>query len=89
MSDQNTNQLPPVNFISHVLMLAMTAKQFMGSVKIEGQEDTPANFPMARFYIDTILMLKEKTQGSLTSEETSFLEQTISDLQLEYVRVSQ
>ena len=80
-------QLPPVNFISHVLMMAMTAKQFMGSIKIEGQPETPQNLQMTRYYIDTIIMLQDKTKGNLTTEEDTFVEQTISDLQMEMLKV--
>ena len=83
MSEQ---QLPPVNFVSHVLMMAMTAKQFMGTIKIEGQPDMPQNLPMARHYIDTVIMLQKKTKGNLTDEEDNFVQQTISDLQMEMLK---
>lgn len=42
---------------------------------------------MARFNIDLLLVLQEKTKNNLTSDEASFLENIISDLQLKYVSV--
>ncbi len=42
---------------------------------------------MARFNIDLLLVLQEKTKNNLTSDEAGFLENIISDLQLKYVSV--
>lgn len=42
---------------------------------------------MARFNIDLLLVLQEKTKNNLTSDEANFLENIISDLQLKYVSV--
>jgi len=42
---------------------------------------------MARFNIDLLLMLQEKTKNNLTADEKSFLENLISDLQVKFVQV--
>lgn len=42
---------------------------------------------MARFNIDLLLVLQEKTKNNLTSDEAGFLENIISDLQLKYVSI--
>jgi hypothetical protein len=41
---------------------------------------------MARFNIDLLVMLQEKTKNNLTSEEKKFLENLISDLQIKFVQ---
>jgi hypothetical protein len=45
------------------------------------------NLDLARDSIDTLLMLKEKTKGNLTEAEKTFLENSMQDLELNYVRV--
>lgn len=41
---------------------------------------------MARFNIDLLMMLQEKTKNNLTAEEQRFLESIISDLQVKFVQ---
>ncbi|MGZ3742872.1 MAG: DUF1844 domain-containing protein [Pseudobdellovibrionaceae bacterium] len=41
---------------------------------------------MARFNIDLLVMLQEKTKNNLTTEEKKFLENLISDLQIKFVQ---
>jgi hypothetical protein len=45
------------------------------------------NKPMAKFHIDLLLMLKDKTKSQLTSEENRLLESILNDLQLKFVQV--
>ncbi|MNL27202.1 hypothetical protein D3C87_1487780 [compost metagenome] len=42
---------------------------------------------MARFNIDLLLVLQEKTKGNLTKDEAQFLENLISDLQMKFVQI--
>jgi hypothetical protein len=46
------------------------------------------DFDLARFNIDMLQLLKEKTKNNLDSEEKQFLEQITSDLQLRFVSVT-
>lgn len=41
---------------------------------------------MARFNIDLLMMLQEKTKNNLTAEEQRFLESMINDLQVKFVQ---
>jgi len=41
---------------------------------------------MARFNIDLLIMLQEKTKNNLTKDEQNFLENIISDLQIKFVQ---
>lgn len=41
---------------------------------------------MARFNIDLLVILKEKTKNNLSSEESQLLEHLISDLQLKFLQ---
>jgi hypothetical protein len=46
------------------------------------------NLELARDSIDTLLMLKEKTKGNLTETEKGLLENSMQDLELNYVEVA-
>jgi hypothetical protein len=41
---------------------------------------------MARFNIDLLVMLQEKTKGNLNKDETQFLDSVINDLQIKYIQ---
>lgn len=41
---------------------------------------------MAKFNIDLLLMLKEKTKGNLSGDENRFLDSVIADLQMKYLQ---
>lgn len=41
---------------------------------------------MARFNIDLLVMLQEKTKGNLNKDETQFLDSVINDLQMKFVQ---
>ncbi len=41
----------------------------------------------AKYYIDTLVLIKEKTAGNLTEEESKLLEQVASELQMAFVTV--
>lgn len=49
--------------------------------KVEKDKD------MAKFNIDLLLVLKEKTKGNLTSDEQRFLDSVIYDLQMKFVEM--
>lgn len=40
---------------------------------------------MAKFNIDLLVVLQEKTKGNLTADEQRFLESVVSDLQIKFV----
>lgn len=42
---------------------------------------------LARFNIDLLVMLQEKTKNNLTQEEKAFLNSLITDLQMKFVQV--
>jgi len=45
------------------------------------------NLPQAKYAIDIIAMLKEKTKGNLSDEEASLLESLLTDLRLRFVKL--
>lgn len=79
----------PISFSTLVLSLASSAVLAMGLEKNPHTGEYEKDLNLARFNIDMLAMLKEKTQGNLTSDEKQFIENVISDLQIKFVYVSQ
>ncbi|MBN2483312.1 MAG: DUF1844 domain-containing protein [Candidatus Omnitrophica bacterium] len=70
-------------FLSSLGMQAMIA---LGKLEnpLTGKADK--NMEQARFLIDTMTILKEKTKGNLSAEEEKMLEEAVYNLQLLYVQ---
>jgi hypothetical protein len=74
------------SFSMLVMSVASSAAMALGltphpqSGKVEKDKD------MARFNIDLLLVLKEKTKNNLSKEETELLDHLLNDLQLKFVQ---
>ncbi|MCB9936487.1 MAG: DUF1844 domain-containing protein [Planctomycetes bacterium] len=86
-ADQGTPRgLPPADFITHCASLATQAMIFMGAIAnpLTGQADI--DFEQARYVIDVLVMLKDKTQGNLKQDEQDTLDSLIGELKLIWVQ---
>ena len=79
--------LPKGNFAALISMLTTQALFAMGVLKVEGQEKE-ADLEMAKYNIDMLETLQEKTKGNLTEEEKKVLENTLSQVRMAYVKVA-
>jgi len=79
--------LPKGNFAALISMLTTQALFAMGVLKVEGQEKEP-DLEMAKYNIDMLETLEEKTKGNLTEEEKKVLENTLSQIRMAYVKVA-
>ncbi|KHD88279.1 MAG: hypothetical protein OM95_08985 [Bdellovibrio sp. ArHS] len=70
-----------------IMSIASSAVMAMGLAPNPQTGETHKDKNMARFNIDLLLVLQEKTKGNLTGDETKFLENLISDLQMKYVSI--
>ena len=80
--------LPEVNFTSLVFSLSSSALFHLGEVADPQTGSKVKDLPLAKHAIDTINMLKEKTQGNLTEEEGKFMDSVLTDLKWRYVRAA-
>jgi hypothetical protein len=81
----NENNLQP-NFCTLILSFAASAAMGLG---LEPNPDTgklQKNLELARFNIDLITLLREKTKGNLSSSEHDLVERLITDLQFKFVQ---
>ena len=76
-------------FIEFVMMHAQNAALFLGQIPNPQTGEGEVNLDLARMFIDQLAMIQEKTRGNLSNEEAAVLRNTISNLQMAFVEVSQ
>ena len=81
--------LPEVNFNSLIFSLSSSALLHLGEIADPQSGQKVKDIALAKHTIDTIAMLKEKTQGNLTGEEEKFLEAILTDLRWRYVKAAE
>ena len=81
--------LPPVDFAAFVMMLTNNVMVFLGQVPNPLTQQPQVDLAQAKQTIDTIMMLREKTRGNLTTEEERFLQELLPQLQMAYVQARQ
>ena len=76
-------------FIEFVMMHAQNAALFLGQIPNPKTGEGEVNLELAKMFIDQLSMIQEKTRGNLTNDEATVLKNTLSNLQMIYVEVSQ
>ncbi len=84
---QAGGSLPEVNFSALVFSLSTQAVIQLGEMEDPLTKQKDPNIPQAKQTIDILEMLKEKTEGNLTPEEQSLLDNLLYDLRMRYVKV--
>ncbi len=82
---------PPggTDFSTLVITLSTSALLYLGEIP-DPETNAPAvNLPLARHSIDILSMLKDKTKGNLTPQESSLLDGFLYDLRMKFVARSQ
>jgi len=82
---------PPIDFATFVLSLGTSALYHLGLVEDPqtGEKNPRPNVPLARQTIDTIEMLRDKTRGNLSDEESRLLDSLLYELRMQFVESSQ
>ena len=76
-------------FIAFVMMLGQQAGLFLGKIPHPETGKTEVNLDAAKLFIDQLEMLREKTRGNLSQQESDILAGVLADLQMIYVQVAQ
>jgi hypothetical protein len=85
---QERGPLPPVEFSGLILSLSHAAMMHLGQIPDPNTGQANMDRDLARHTIDTIGMLKEKTEGNLTPEEQRLIDHALTELRLAYVRLN-
>ncbi|MBA7716327.1 hypothetical protein ES703_125397 [subsurface metagenome] len=79
--------LPKGDFAALISMLVTQALFALGVLEVEGQEREP-DLEMAKYNIDMLETLEEKTRGNLTKEEETVLTRTLNEVRMAYVKAT-
>jgi hypothetical protein len=80
--------LPEGNFAALVSMLTTQSLYALGLLHVKDQEQKEPDLEMAKYHIDILETIQEKTKGNLTKEEETVLSNTLNELRMGYVRVA-
>jgi len=73
------------NFTTLISSMAMEALIFLGEIPNPMSKKKEENLDQAKFVIDTISSLKEKTKGNLTAEEANQIDNILYELRTKFV----
>lgn len=74
-----------ISFLNLATSIYLASWQQLGKVANQMTGKVEKNLEHAKYSIDTLIMLKDKTKGNLSEEETKTLQEMIANLQLNYV----
>lgn len=78
----------PLTFTSFIMSLSTSALIYLGQVTDPVSGKTITDLVGARQTIDLLSLLKEKTKGNLTPDETAFVDMILYDLRMLFVKAN-
>lgn len=85
---RRTQPLPKGDFAALISMLTTQALFALGLIQVEGQDSKEPDLDVAKYNIDMLEALEEKTKGNLTDPEHKVLENTIGQVRMAYVEIA-
>jgi hypothetical protein len=79
---------PDPDFSFFATTLSLQASIALGQIPNPANNKTEEDLVQAKFLIDTLGMLQEKTKGNLTPEESKLLENVLYELRMMYLAKS-
>ncbi len=81
---------PKGDFLTLVSMIVTQTLFALGLIKMEGESDEGGaiNLELARFNIEMLDSLVEKTKGNLSDDEKKMLESSLNELRMAYVKIA-
>lgn len=80
--------MPRGDFAGLVSMLVTQALFSLGLLQVEGQEKREPDLALAKYNIDMLEALQEKTKGNLTEAEETVLKNMLNEVRMGYVKVT-
>ena len=85
---QQGMNLPDADFQGLLSVFATQAYLALGLLKTSQDAEPIQDFPMAKYNIDMLAVIQEKTQGNLDDEEAKMLEEAVNNLRMAFVQLS-
>ncbi|MBI4353162.1 MAG: DUF1844 domain-containing protein [Candidatus Omnitrophica bacterium] len=87
--EEKTGPLPQPTFSYFASSLGMQALAALGEIADPASGAGAVHLDQARYLIDILEMLCEKTKGNLAAEEENFIENLLYELRMKFVQKSQ
>lgn len=92
-SDQDESKpqrgpLPPADFQGLISMFATQTLFALGVITTEETKDREPDIEIAKFNIDMLAILEDKTKDNLSDEEKKMLIDTLAQLRMAFVQIS-
>ncbi len=87
--DKQRPPLPPADFAGLVNTFTTQAFFAMGVLRTKEDKDIPADLELAKYNIDMLEVLGDKTSDNISDDEKKMLENTLHQLRMTFVQVSQ
>jgi len=78
-AEPEQKEAPP--FVEFVSMLATQAMLALGVIAPRDAKEVVVDIVQAKYFVDTLMMLRDKTKGNLTPEEQGPLTEAIAQMQ--------
>lgn len=85
---KETLKIPKASFSLFASSLVTQALISLGEVENPFSKRTEKNLDQAKFTIDTLQIIKDKTRGNLTEDEMRLLDTALYDLRMRYIERS-
>ncbi len=82
-------ELPPADFQTLIGTFASQAVMGLGAVRDPKSGGVVVDLPGAKFAIDLLAVVEEKTKGNLSEQESRELKQALSELRTRFVQISE
>ncbi len=86
-TNNEMNQNLEASFSMLIMSLASSTMLALGLTPDPQTNKTEINKPMARFNIDLLIILKEKTKNNLSNDELGLLDHILQDLQMKFIQL--
>jgi len=85
MAEDESEKREEYHFIQLVLMFQTAAMHQMGKIQNPFTKKTERDLSQAKFSIDMLEMIQQKTQNNLSENEKKFLDHVLFELRMNYV----
>ncbi|MFA5553392.1 MAG: DUF1844 domain-containing protein [Phycisphaerae bacterium] len=85
---QQRGPLPKGDLAALISMLTTQILFALGVLHFEGQEPKEPDLELAKFNIDILAAIEEKTKGNLSEQEEKVLKNTLSEVRMAYVKMA-
>ncbi len=85
MAEDESEKIGEYHFVQLVLMFQVSAMQQMGKIQNPLTKKTERDLNQAKFSIDMLEMIQQKTKNNLSDSEKKFLDHVLFELRMNYV----